>query len=261
MNHSSTVASVTKALANWTQVVELSQSSPNGPVPFIFGETNSLYNEGKPGLSNSFGATLWGLDFNLYCASQSVRRVHMHQGTNYRYASWQPIQTVNESIGTKAPYYGNIAVASFMGDLTKMQMQVVEIPMPGIYQAAYAGYVNGKLAKLMAIQMNEYNSTTGTYTSPDGTVATGARPIQTFGFKVPAKYASVKAGTVQRLMANGSDAITGITFGGYSYNYELQNGLPVKMDNVTAVESLSVGKGGVIQIQVPYSSAAMVAFM
>jgi hypothetical protein len=48
------------------------------------GETNSLYNQGKPGLSNSFGAALWGIDFNLYCASVGIRRVHMHMGTNYR---------------------------------------------------------------------------------------------------------------------------------------------------------------------------------
>ena len=260
MNHSSTVASVTKQLANWTQVVALSRSSPNGSIPFIFGETNSLYNEGKPGLSNSFGAALWGVDFNLYCAANNVRRTHMHQGTNYRYASWQPIQTMNETIGTKAPYYGNIAVASFLGNLTKLQTQVVEIPVQGIYQAAYAVYEMGKLAKIMTIQMNEYNASTNTYTSPNGTLVSGARPTETFVFQLPSAYAEMKSVGVQRLTANGSDAITGITFGGYSYNYELDNGLPVKMSNITSAESLSV-TGGVIQLEVPYSSAAMLTFM
>lgn len=46
-----------------------------GALPYILGETNSLYNEGRPGLSNAFGAALWGVDFNLYCASQNITRV------------------------------------------------------------------------------------------------------------------------------------------------------------------------------------------
>lgn len=52
--------------------------------PLIFGETNSLYNQGRPGLSNSFGAALWGVNFHLYSASVGIKRVHFHQGTNYR---------------------------------------------------------------------------------------------------------------------------------------------------------------------------------
>lgn len=56
------------------------------------GETNSLYNEGKPGLSNTFGAALWGIDFNLYCASVGIKRVHMHMGTDYRVRS--PLYTL-----------------------------------------------------------------------------------------------------------------------------------------------------------------------
>src|SRR5882757_2924750 len=88
MNHTSIVLSVAKHLNE-------SNLLASAGLPYILGETNSLYNEGAPGLSNSFGAALWGVDFNLYCAATGIRRVHMHQGTNYRYASWQPIQTVN----------------------------------------------------------------------------------------------------------------------------------------------------------------------
>lgn len=66
-------------------ILEYNQTNFNGSsVPLIMGETNSLYNQGKPGLSNSFGAALWGIDFNLYCASVGFKRVHMHMGTNYR---------------------------------------------------------------------------------------------------------------------------------------------------------------------------------
>src|SRR3954467_7900719 len=109
MNHTNTVRSIS------SQVALLKSLSYTG-IPFILGETNSLYNQGKPGLSNSFGAALWGLDFNLYCAAVGIRRVHMHMGTDYRYAAWQPIATKKTSIGTKPPYYGQVVAAAVIGE-------------------------------------------------------------------------------------------------------------------------------------------------
>jgi hypothetical protein len=49
MNHSSNVASITK-------LVNESSNLAKYNLPFILGEANSLSNEGKSGLSNSFGA-------------------------------------------------------------------------------------------------------------------------------------------------------------------------------------------------------------
>ena len=144
MNHTSTVLSVAKHLNE-------SNLLAHTGLPYILGETNSLYNEGAPGLSNSFGAALWGVDFNLYCAATGIGRVHMHQGTNYRYASWQPVQTVNETLGTKAPYYGNIMVAAFLGDLMANNVSISDIELGSTYQNAYAAYVNGRLERVAII--------------------------------------------------------------------------------------------------------------
>ena len=60
-------------------------------------------------------------------------------------------------------------------------------------------------------------------------------------------------------MANGSDAISGITFDGYSYNYELDEGKPVRLNNVTYGEKINVGKNGMLKVDVPWSSAAIVS--
>lgn len=81
MNHSVTTQSVDRHTAEYAGIFP---GAPGSAPPLVFGETNSLYNQGKPGLSNSFGAALWGVDFNLYSASVGIKRVHMHQGTNYR---------------------------------------------------------------------------------------------------------------------------------------------------------------------------------
>jgi hypothetical protein len=245
MNHTSTVHSIS------SQVNESNYLAYTG-IPFILGETNSLYNEGAPGLSNSFGAALWGVDFNLWCASVGIRRVHMHQGTDYRYASWQPIPTNKTVIGTKPPYYGNIAVAAMLGDLTKGNVRIANLPLESAFEAAYAAYVDERLARIAVINMRAYNYTV------NGTSAVlnpAARPSQVYSFEVP-EECEVE---VKRLYANGSDAISGITWDGWSYNWELEKGKPVRLANVTIGERTKV-EGGVVNVTVQDSTAVILNF-
>lgn len=170
MNHTSTVPSIS------SQVNEPNHLAYTG-IPFILGEINSLYNEGAPGLSNSFGAALWGVDFNLWCASVGIRRVHMHQGTDYRYASWQPIPTNKTTIGTKPPYYGNIAVAAMLGDLTKGNVRIANL-------ALESAYVDERLARIAVINMRAYNYTVNGTSAVLNPVA---RPSKVYSFEVPEK--------------------------------------------------------------------------
>ena len=249
MNHTATKHSVDQHV-NLSRV--LSHDGLTKDIPYILGETNSLYHQGKPGLSNSFGAALWGVDFNLYCASQSIRRTHMHMGTDYRYASWQPIQTNKTTVGTKAPYYGNVMVAAMLKkESDSDNVQVVNLPTSEETDAAYASYVNGHLVRIAVVNMQQFN-----YTDEE----TGAnsqlseRRSTKYTFRIPT--GSTDSLSVQRLMANGSDAITGITWDGWSYNYELDNGKPVRQSNVTIGESVIVKKG-VVEIELPYSSGAI----
>jgi hypothetical protein len=243
MNHTMTVKSVS-AHKNVSNILNEENLTPG--VPYILGEMNSLYREGAPGLSNAFGAALWGVDFNLYCASQSIRRTHMHQGTNYRYQSWQPIETNSTTLGTKAPYYGNVMVAAMLsgGD----DVRITNIPLEEDTEAAYAAYVNGKLARIAVINMVEFNYTTET-------TDTASRPVSQYSFQLPSSAQSKIS--VQRLTANGSDALSGITWDGWSYNYELKQGKPVRLHNVTVDEVVTANHDGVVVINVPHSSAVI----
>lgn len=251
MNHSSTVASVKKQLDIAKELAGLPEDL-NADLPFILGEHNSLYRQGRPGLSNTFGATLWGLDFNLYCAANNIRRVHMHMGTNYRYQSWQPISTDKDSIGTKAPYYGNVAVAAFIGDVKASPPSVVNIPMANELEAGYASYVDGKLSKIIIINMMAYNATDYN----EEFVNDFPRPVAEYSLDVGMVVAG-KTACLQRLNANGSDAITGVTFDGYSYNFELDEGKPVLLQNVTRGEQVKVDGKGLVSVSVPWSSAVI----
>ena len=177
----------------------------------------------------------------------------MHQGTNYRYQAWQPIETSKTSKGTKAPYYGNIAVAAFMGDITTQAPSIANLPLPDEQESAYAAYIDGKLDRVIVVNMMEYNATAG-----NKYINHYPRPIERYEFQLPTAYHG--EAEVQRLMANGSDAITGVTFDAYSYNYELNEGMPVLLHNVTRGEKVLVSKDGKMSIDVPRSSAAIVRF-
>lgn len=65
---------------------------------------------------------------------------------------------------------------------------------------------------------------------------------------------------MRRLIANGSDAVAGVTFDGFSYDFELNGGLPVRQGNVTSGETVDVGREGLLEIDVPWSSAVIVDF-
>jgi hypothetical protein len=145
MNHSNTVQSITKQLNSSRYLAALSGDlQPN--LPFILGERNSLYNQGQLGPFNTFSAALWGVDSNICCIANEIKRVHAHGGTNYHYRSWHPVDTIIISKGTKAPCYGNVAVAAFLSDLCSGDRlpQVVNLPLPNEIEAAYVSCVGGK---------------------------------------------------------------------------------------------------------------------
>lgn len=171
-----------------------------------------------------------------------------------QYQSWQPVDTEKTAKGTKAPYYGNIGVAVALGDLTNSSISVSYVPLGSEQETAYAIYDSGVLKRLMLINMHGYNTTkdgAGTEPLPNPE----PRPSRTFSFAAHNLNQKLSA-HVQRLMANGSDAITGITFDGWSYNWELDNGRPVRLNNVTTGEVIQA-KNGVVTVEVPDSSAAL----
>ncbi|ROT39527.1 beta-glucuronidase [Sodiomyces alkalinus F11] len=268
MNHHTTTHSVDAHVRTYRDIVRRFGDVP----PHILGEHNSLYHQGKPGLSNSFGAALWGVDFNLYAASVGIKRVHMHMGTDYRYTSWQPINTETTVAGTKPPYYGNIAVAAMLSPIhpslaasdlpssllpsRRPKVSMAHIPLPTRRAAAYAAYLDDAFARLMVINLQAYNSTvngTGTVPDPDAP----ERPVFRYTFEVPLQRGEAR---VQRLYANGSDAVSGIAWDGWSYNLELDEGRPVRLRNVTVGEKLPV-RDGVVEVDVQASQAVLLSFV
>ena len=216
-------------------------------IPYILGEFNSLARGGKLNLSNTFGAALWGLDFNLWCASQGIARTHMHTSVFSPYTPWVPIDTSQSQRTARPPYYGSIAVATTLGNLKDHETTVSNLPLEDDKAAAYAAYEDGQLARLTIVNMAEFRSTAG------------ERPSETYKFKLGKGNFNGTRARVARLMAAGSDALDGVTFDGYSYGPELNDGKPVLVPNVQRGETIDIGGCGEVTVKVPFSSAAVIS--
>jgi hypothetical protein len=139
-----------------------------------------------------------------------------------------------------------------LGKLTAGAVRIANLPLESEFEAAYAAYVDEKLARIAVINMRAYNYTVNGTSSVLNPVK---RPSQEYSFEVPE---GSEVG-VRRLYANGSDAISGITWDGWSYNWELDHGKPVKLHNVTVGESLRA-QGGMLNLTVEDSTAVILNF-
>lgn len=232
MNHTSVIQALTPH-------VELNILNREAGRIYTMGETNSISGDGAYGVSDVFGSALWLVDYALYVASQNITRIHFHQGSGYRYASWDPTDYEGVGPAVKPPYYGNIFVAKFLGP---SGTQVNNIDLSTEYNSAYAAYEHGRLSKLAIIDFHEYN--------PDNSTT---RPSSTF--EVVSN--SFKSATLQFLAAPGATYNTSITVGDVSYDYDLAKGRGVKVGNTT--KNISP-VNGVFEIPLFYTEAVMVTF-
>ncbi|CAH0025007.1 unnamed protein product [Clonostachys rhizophaga] len=219
-------------------------------LPYIIGEGNSLYNQGRPGASDVFGAALWNIDFSLLAASLGIHRIYFHQGVNYIYAGWQPSHVGTTHPSTKPPYYGHVAAATTLGNSGERDVQVAELPLGSETDSAYAIYEDGKLSRIAVLNMREYNHTSDL-----------ERPNQTYTFSLNGRGRKCghKMAAVQRLLADGADSISGISWNGYSYNHDLDGGKPVLLSNVTAACNETVRLlNGTFSVDLSDSSFALI---
>ncbi|KAI0160091.1 glycoside hydrolase family 79 protein [Hypoxylon sp. FL1284] len=79
--------------------------------PYVFGETNSVSGGGAAGVSPTFGAGLWTMDYVLRASYSNISRTYFHHGTvgNCQYCFWG-----RYSMG--APYYGAYVATALLAE-------------------------------------------------------------------------------------------------------------------------------------------------
>jgi hypothetical protein len=173
-------------------------------IPYVIGETNSIACQGLAGVSDTFGATLWSIDYALYAASLNVSRIYWHMGTGYRYASWQAVRNGTTMPGPRPLYYGNWFTATALGNKASQVVSVANTTS----LAGYAIYTSDRrrptLRSIVLVNMDLFNSTS----SP-------ASQRQTVSFKLPTALVQNKPRmSVRRISAAGAEAQDGVSFSG-----------------------------------------------
>lgn len=195
-----------------------------------------VYGGGAVGLSDVYGAALWGLDFSLYAASTGIiKRVHFHQSIGSPYADWYPLSPQM----TKAPYYGKLAAVTFMARSESLEVKTLNVGGDQDVNSGYAAYVDGKLKRLALINLLEY----------DGQ---GDRGSQNYTVDVTPN----SKWTVKRLQGGSAKDKTGITFDGMAYEAETL-GKPVKVEGRASGEALKADASGKLVVNVADSEAAI----
>lgn len=215
-------------------------------LPYYLREMQSVGPVGLAGVSDTFGAALWNLNFFLYGATLNMSSVQMHMTDNSMAAPWQPIDRNGVSKNVRPVYYAYAAMAQFIGS-GNGTTQVATLPndnVPTDYKSnvrMYAGYGGGELTSFIIINSKQVNAT-ATKGSLDISLSLPDYKGQTL--------------FISRLTADGADSTTGTTWNGMQYS---DDDGKAKTVNDTA-ESVKIGDNGRATFSVQ-DSEALIAYI
>jgi hypothetical protein len=196
-------------------------AAPN--VPFRLTETNSCYGGGKPGVSNTFAAALWGLDLMYRVAAAGVAGLNFHGGG---YGWYSPIAGTREAGFVARPlYYAVLMFAQAAGQ--QLVPATLDNPSTAPLFAAYGLKSADGLPKCVLINKHADRD-------------------------VSVSIPGTAAARVLRLRAPGLDDTQGVTFGGARVGPN-SAWSPVASEAVAARDTT-------VALLVPRASAALVSF-
>ncbi len=178
--------------ARLENVVErIRAASQQAGVPWRLCEMNSFSGGGRPGVSDTFVATLWTLNIMLYLAQSGCAGVNMETGVNQLgfISSYSPIQDDGHGVNTAgAPYYGMLAFAKAFAGCDQM------LPLSGFdARQGVSAYAFGAAGK------------------PRSVVIVNMTPRET---RASVSALGMEHASVLRLTAPAADSRSGVTFGG-----------------------------------------------
>jgi hypothetical protein len=193
-------------------------------LPWRIAETNSVYAGGRPGVSNTLGAALWGTELMFQIAAADGAGVNFHAGEDKIYT---PISHGRGGGLTARPlYYGMLMFAQAPGDLVPARLDSGGAALAA-YLAAYA--VRAADGALRIVVINKDTRSASVQIDPGRRFAKGE---------------------VSRLTAPALDATVGVRFGGAAVD-----------DYGGWVRVASEGAqlhDGVVMLDMPAASAALV---
>lgn len=102
-------------------------------LPFRIVETNSIFNEGECGLSDTFASALWGLEYMLQLADAGAQGFNFHAGDAKAYTPFVP--GAKDRPAARPLYYGTLMFKEVVRDAVMVPVRLVA---PDRSLAAYA---------------------------------------------------------------------------------------------------------------------------
>jgi hypothetical protein len=179
-------------------------------VPYVLREMSSIGPIGMPGVSDTFGASLWTLNFFLYAASLGISSVQMHMTDNSNASAWAPIPMYGHDTSFVRPqYYAHAAVAQIIGNgngttqISALKTSNVGSGYTGRIRS-YAAYANDKIQAVVMINSKEANSS-------------ASKGSFTFNLNLGSANAN-KDIYLSYLTAPGAESQTDVTWNGMHYD-------------------------------------------
>lgn len=227
---------------------------------FVLGETNSISCGGHSGISDTFGAALWGVDYVLGAASIGAQQLYFHQGAQSEYSSFTPIayeyKGENLTAGIRAPYYGHYFISKVVSGSDTLHVAA----LPEANSSSLSGYgiygSSNQLKKMVFLDMGVWNGTEGlsnpsTLSSTDSSShSNGTRPVREM--QVRTSWTRGKKVALTRLSAPGTNAKSDVNVSGVSF--DSSTGATVGKEKK---EHVKVGKNGLVTFEIPQAGAVL----
>jgi len=224
--HFMTLSTTKDQFAAWETQVQQAQDTP---YPYALREMCSVGPIGYAGITDTFGAALWTLNFFLYAASLNISSVQMHMTDNSNASAWQPIEMYGRQPFVRPNYYGYVAFDQIIGPSCQAQVAAIDnLAYPGDYGGrveAYSVYQDGQLDTIVVINANMVN------------VSQTPKASLTVELSLPSSL-SGKVLHLAYLTNEGADSTSGTTWNGISFE-ESGDGTPTTVDTSDATVTIA----------------------
>ncbi|KAH8799678.1 hypothetical protein F5884DRAFT_863286 [Xylogone sp. PMI_703] len=189
-----------------------------------------------------FGSALWTADYLLYTMSLNVTRVNMQLGKIFGYVAWHPVAFDGILPEVRAPYYGHLFAADFMG--STHDFRIKELDLGNDLVVSYAGYEHNKLERVALFNFDVWDE------------GEGPRPSKEFELEVPRGIRQVK---VEKLTSpGGTIANSTYYWAGQTWTCETNGIGQWASPGANAEPSIAPVRGGRVQLVVGASEAVIV---
>jgi hypothetical protein len=241
LEHLMELSNTESQFAHWA--AEVRDSLATG-LPYHLREMASAGPIGLPDISNTFGASLWNLNFFLYAATLNISSVQMHMTDNSYASPWMPFTRTGYQIGVRPSYYAFAAITQIVGS-GNGTTQVAPVTPSGLsgdytnYVRSYGIYAGQKISAIAIINARPANES-----------------MQQKG-GVTFRLTNLPAGEtlyLSTLTAAGSDSLAGSTWNGISFE-ENSDGTPQTVNETIA--TVTVSSSGEASVYVRDSQAVV----